>query len=86
MGLEEPIQSHIAEWKKNPFRCSHLNKQLPEEQPHGEVFQAHFRESAACLEASLKLLCTNAHSIGNEQDWEISVQLQDFDLSGITET
>jgi len=49
-------------------------------------FSCTSRGLLACLDTSLKCLCTNAHSIGNKQEeLEICVWLQGFDLIAITE-
>lgn len=77
------IAVNKIEVKCHHFKHRHVKKELPAEQPYGESSHACSEESA-CLGVSLKCLYTNACSMGSKQEeLEICVQLQGYDLIGI---
>lgn len=60
----------------------HVHREMPTRQNYGESFSG----KLACFCTSPKSLCTNAHSIGNRRNYEVCMQLENYDLTGIRDT
>ena len=72
--------------KQGHLQHLHVSKEVPTRHHYGEIPKTLSREST-CRGASLKCPYANARSMGNKrEESEMRVQLQGYDLVGITET
>ena len=71
--------------KRGHLQHLHVSKEMPIRHHDGEIPQSLSRQPT-CWGASLKCLNTTACSMGNKHEELVCVQLQGYDLVGITET